>query len=942
MANDTLSKYTKNYSPFVKVSKTVDGDIFEQDFYTIVKGPDYDSGIQIRGTNFKVLVDNSRSVSKKYNNRRVRVLGYTTPECGDESKVSLLRTPLLSKTHAITDYAYYGSAVELIKASVTDIVNRFPGAIFWPSKNSNSFTIDGEEYLEISNEFEIDCWTKTTEDSDNIRHLNSNKDKYNFYKAGGVHYDKKELIVKKNGEVINVTPKSFCPDTIIGQTNMCCFSNGEEYIRQWWPYIYCDEEMKIHLLVKKQILETAPINRYGRMLLEPKDEIKAEFWDSLNEFEKILLNRSTKPLYRADFEYLDNDENGFFKEIKAYSWPTVNKSYSIDVSSGNFGMYLSNLIDMASNYDEYDSDCIWRMLVHESIKNLDTTVISRNLNKEDFDLDNTRMRAMLNVFGRSFDDIIVDINKIKDLKTVSYNDSDEIKLNDLKEMLDERGWSHNNVSPSYDIFKSGSTEYIVSSTTFYSGAPISFLPSMANKEFMKRLILNSKYINSEKGTRNAIKAVLNLFGYECDDTSEYTTEAGKYNINEYICIVDDYANAGDFAELRIKFESTDYLDRLTDGYPLALIEKENPNDNYLIPWVTPNTEYDNNMYFQSKGGWGHIDRKTVYINNDRIDVSGITMYRETTPRLYFAKDLNDLGELGYHNDLTIDDVCYVEDISRLVSNGPSHYFILKDTKNYTKVGEDGWLNVPQSEIDTCSSKDGAKVIYVESILATNEGNNPHGGNNQYDDGESYLDNFEHLFAKTKKTSCLSDTEIEQLDNFGFSLKESYDYLSSTKPMPSEFFIDNKKCHYFDQKETTYPEDERPLFNDDFYDDLSLPAGEQQDIVDSSKAKRTIIGANSAINVKNLVINFGTKPDNNSDGNNYLRDYIENVVIEYLEAVIPSTTIVKYTFNGEFKDNTSSQTLAGSRYRSFGSAGQAIVTNDDMITYEGNIITLNGE
>jgi hypothetical protein len=51
-------------------------------------------------------------------------------------------------------------------------------------------------------------------------------------------------------------------------------------------------------------------------------------------------------------------------------------------------------------------------------------------------------------------------------------------------------------------------------------------------------------------------------------------------------------------------------------------------------------------------------------------------------------------------------------------------------------------------------------------------------------------------------------------------------------------------------------------------------------------------ANSIINVKNLVINFGTS------GNRHLKKYIESVVMPYLEHMIPSTTILKYRFDNE--------------------------------------------
>ena len=58
------------------------------------------------------------------------------------------------------------------------------------------------------------------------------------------------------------------------------------------------------------------------------------------------------------------------------------------------------------------------------------------------------------------------------------------------------------------------------------------------------------------------------------------------------------------------------------------------------------------------------------------------------------------------------------------------------------------------------------------------------------------------------------------------------------------------------------------------------------------AKYDECAAFSVINVKNIDINFVT------GGNPYLKEYIENVVLKYLEQMMPSTAIFNYTFDAE--------------------------------------------
>lgn len=60
------------------------------------------------------------------------------------------------------DFAYYGSAVELVRASLTDIILRFPAELYFTSNTTKpkSWGIDETRYY-VENDYGINIHTKT-------------------------------------------------------------------------------------------------------------------------------------------------------------------------------------------------------------------------------------------------------------------------------------------------------------------------------------------------------------------------------------------------------------------------------------------------------------------------------------------------------------------------------------------------------------------------------------------------------------------------------------------------------------------------------------------------------------------------------------------------------------------------------------------------------------
>lgn len=892
-----MANYTKSPTKFVskkRVGTTIDSNILEQDFSTVLKEPQ--NGL-IRKDNVLMQYfeqergkDGRKKYSKIIKQRQNGYIGQSTINEKNQKEHSAIKNQYTS----LKDFAYYGSATELIKATITDIAKRFPGAIFWPTEDSPSYKIGSNVYLEASNEFYINCWSANQIDENPLRNLFLSKENYKAMKystnnSSGLTLNDLKLIDSSGNEVDGF--EQLCPNTVIGKTNMC---HPQMTSTLYYATVYCDEKLRLHLLIPATYLVRRQY-LYGKVMLFPKQEIIDEFWNTLDDFESVLLNRLTNPMYLAKFDvpYFDN-ENGFRVEKQTFEWPKASDSYSLLMSGPLYNTYVSRLAEMALYYDENDTDNIWRMLTHDSIKNLDNTKLESSIDETNFD--STRIKTILNLYGRQFDDIKRFVDDIKHKVSLKYDDNNSTPRELLKKSVENNGWRNISIASSVDIV-SGDSSFteIKTDVNAFEGVSDGLYPSEVNDEFMKRLALNSAYLQSMKGTREGVEAILNLLGF--NEVSGGTPTFGEYKITEQIAVAQHFIPVNEFSALRTYYG---YTDDVTDGYPVAI----DYECNKLVPWVKPNVKYDNNLYFQEKGGWGKTAKKTIYSGDTWVDLSGDFIYRESVPKIYFVKDKYELLSLGNKKELHNNTIAHVEDLG---------YFILKNKGLYDVIGENEGYNTqyPYNEHGWDSiNDDDARVLYAQSIVFDNEGNNPHDGNNEYDDGNSYLDKFNRLFLEDLKNGKY-DAELKCQDDDTYNAI-LYSGFCLTK------IDDNKKCHYFSEDTGATP-NEWSEENTVFYSILENPCSEDN--------KFNVHTANSVVNLKNVEIEFG-------GDNIYLKDYIKNIVLKYVEDMLPSTAIVGYSFNGEkIQSRGQSQEFVLGTTTTRGSGGQAFIT-DEFVEGEG--------
>lgn len=148
-----MGKYIKSHSNYVykkKHQNTSDGTIYERDITSIggidnfAKGqtPIYRSG------NFLITTHNEDNIKKdiksssyvKNSSGDTWTLATLSSLTTDDSSSSDSLIELKKNIYDLTDFAYFGSCAELMKASIKDIIKRFPGELYAPTDIVSSFT----------------------------------------------------------------------------------------------------------------------------------------------------------------------------------------------------------------------------------------------------------------------------------------------------------------------------------------------------------------------------------------------------------------------------------------------------------------------------------------------------------------------------------------------------------------------------------------------------------------------------------------------------------------------------------------------------------------------------------------------------------------------------------------------------------------------------------
>ena len=819
-----------------------------------------------RSSNFRFTIRNGVNKQKKHTNGEwstSKSLNLSANTSSEEIKIVL--NP---DYESMKDFAYYGSAVDMVKASIVDIVLRFPAELYFTKEKIKIDNLSGDtnvsgleinEWYLVSNDFAIDIYTKNVkEDVDNeLRYMSKSFNKYRVYNDSTIG-DECACEISITSE----TPS--CYDTQVSGAVIARveISMGEKY-GNGGSRTPVKPIVVVYKLGDDVYYLYRDISAIGYHVV-PDAKIVDEFYDGLDDFERVLLNRDSKPQYTATFDTPYETDEGYFTYKRKYTWPST-YGWNPDLNGIGYQRYVGDLIKLASFHDEYDTNNIWRSMTHEAIKNLDWTFtkIQGETVDEMETIDTSRVEPILKVYGRQYDDIKRQIDNIGKSSTVTLNKKNNVPDYFLDDVLQLSGWETKTVNLD--------EEGTVVTPSLYGGMTLGYDAVDADNEFFRRLKVCSPYLFSLKGTVQGLKTLLGLFGLS----------SSEYSINEYIVVASGVSGSYPSFEEVAKANRYKYSYMESENNPLLglpLMQIESSAGNYVIPWYDKSQKYDNGLYFQMKGGWGAHEK------------DGKVVFDETVSDLKIVGKVEELIELGRYV-VKSGDICYATDITGLsdligssAAEGASHYFLLVDDEYVNSFGavttEDGgtstgWTTITEAEIENETTDVGKRVNYLETIIDNNKGNNPHTGHGRYDRGQSYIEQMLNPFKYSVDNNLFIDDEHK-------AIAESCKFNGDL-----DGIIDNQKCWFFANRE----ENKLRIVSGSYTRDTSL--------VRTSFYNPETYGyydeaaGDSVINIKKLTIDF-TCPV--SKYKEEYKHFIEDKVLFYLRQMIPATALFEYSIN----------------------------------------------
>ena len=461
-----LVKSHSNYVLKSRHQEVNDGTIYERDITTIGGVNQFAKGMTpiYRSNNFIITVRNDNSSTNVFNNTNwerndtgtVWTLKNVSGLTSDSEDANDMKIVLKQDYYDFCDFAYYGSLSELFRASITDIIDRFPGELYCTSNNiyytvsevidkeviEDRVMLGKEPYIyNIDNPFGIDLHSKV------IPKNNTNPLKY-FADDGFKNY----LFIdgENHGEIMEWSAETY-NDYCKGDRRICEIKTRVEYtkkingedvteVKDYTIEGYVGDDGKIFYLGDESM---------EGLHIRPNEKFITEFYNKCDNFQKILMNRKTTPLYKATFSVFGESKYGLTKNFETFIFPTTYGDYNIIADEYGFSDYTSRLIKIGEFYDSNITDNIYRAMTHEAIKNFDWTYTREYTSgeEEEYVLGGHKIQKALRVIGREFDEIKAYIDNIKNICRASYDDRGNMPDYFLKDSLADEGWDIKLVYP---------------------------------------------------------------------------------------------------------------------------------------------------------------------------------------------------------------------------------------------------------------------------------------------------------------------------------------------------------------------------------------------------------------------------------------------------------------------------------------------------------------
>jgi hypothetical protein len=422
------------------------------------------------------------------------------------------------------------------------------------------------------------------------------------------------------------------------------------------------------------------------IVIRPQDYwVEKSFTEDFDEVEKFLLNRLSLPIYTASFNVPKENDNGIISvSTRSVTWDK-DGSWNLDIRTQKFELYLENLNEIGVEFDAFKTNLVARFLVTESLL--------------EFDTPDHRVGKVLQIYGRSFDQLKQFIDALAYMNSVNYNPGNDIPSMLLKNLAQTLGWS-TNISP---ITNEGFLSSVYSSTgvTQYEGFSREYTPTELNYQFYRNLILNSAYLFKSKGTRKSIEFTLRLVGAP-DALIEF---------NEHVYLADQRINMRQFNRQFTQITGGTYEDISTQFVPgdvftiygvpytgfassseifiVDQVREDYPVDEFGYPVAPQETE---NYFFEKGAGWFE---STPQHRSPNVVNQSLSVFTGSSPNVqtflqpftygqeYFNRFRNfPYMNLGYRLKYTIDNKkSWQPPVFRVATNaGYEAYYVAPDEK----------------------------------------------------------------------------------------------------------------------------------------------------------------------------------------------------------------------------------------------------------------------
>jgi hypothetical protein len=419
----------------------------------------------------------------------------------------------------VTNFTMYGSMVKRMSASITTIISYFPGAleatylgtnyVAGPTANNIIYDITNNETsfeLDLSrlrNPFDVDFTTNST------RNLQLKEIQVSSLRDMTVEYAKYSLYY--NGVGYNVL--GIVPTTSLTSGTLKLYVYGDPFSGN----TFSEDDL----------------------VIRPNDlEVNKVFNENLDEVENFLLNRNVSPKYTSTFKVPQESEDGsYYIQNTNITWPLYGE-WNIDIITKSFITYITTINDISESFDLYRTNLVSRFLTTGAFKEFDTS--------------DQKVEKVLQLYGRSFDDVKKYITALSYMTSVNYNVGNDIPSQLLKNLAQTLGWN-TNISPisETDLLTSvfGTTN---NDTSVYAGVSQQQTPDELNYQYYRNLVLNSAFLFKSKGTRKSIEILMRLIGAP-DALVEF---------NEYVYLADQRINLSQFDTQFSQISGGTYLQQI--------------------------------------------------------------------------------------------------------------------------------------------------------------------------------------------------------------------------------------------------------------------------------------------------------------------------------------------------------------------------------------------